>query len=412
MTDDTPAALTTPDIARSRPIISADPTREVWKYLRFFLDERRGADRIRAVHGLPHGQDANVKKQARQIAQSIRQAQEYFTAAGRVSLATRPTLLYYGAVSLSRAVILLRLDGTFSYDALRAADRHAHHGLDLNKSFLSTSGATEPSNLLEGIRANAHTHQASGTPWGNYALFHQALVKPAILFRNEIAVVGGLTSETRDEVLAGVDGRELSSIVETGFSLLDLVLQMPDMWADVIELGMSSAVCPGRVKVKERHTMDDAAEPPKISRINRRWEFWIWGTRPDQIEKLRLLTELNPALSIHAESPASISFHLTDDYAPEAFKPGYVPDMVDTLTGRIFFVPYYEEFVLEPANHLAILFCLGMLARYYPDIWMSWLDDNPLFAEVLDSVLTVIDRKFPLLVLDQLTGLKHYSQPS
>jgi len=40
--------------------------------------------------------------------------------------------MYYGAASLSKALTLLRLDGSFSFDALREANKHQHHGLDLH----------------------------------------------------------------------------------------------------------------------------------------------------------------------------------------------------------------------------------------------------------------------------------------
>jgi hypothetical protein len=48
--------------------------------------------------------------------------------------------------------------------------------------------------------------------------------------------------------------------------------------------------------------------------------------------------------------------------------------------------------------------------RYYPDIWVTLVDGNPLLAELTASALDIIERKFPSLVLDQLTGIKHYTQ--
>jgi hypothetical protein len=52
-----------------------------------------------------------------------------------------------------------------------------------------------------------------------------------------------------------------------------------------------------------------------------------------------------------------------------------------------------------------------MLAKYYPDKWMTFIARNVLVSELLDGVLTVIERELPLLVLDQLTGLKRHVQP-
>ncbi len=87
-----------------------------------------------------------------------------------------------------------------------------------------------------------------------------------------------------------------------------------------------------------------------------------------------------------------------------------VPDIVDSLTGRLFFIPEPEMYVAEPAAYLAILFSLSMLARYYPDKWMAFIEQNVLVSELLDTVLNAIEKKLPLLILDQLTGIKHYVQ--
>ena len=95
-------------IASVSNIASEDPSREIWKNLRFFLNSNRTAKRIRELLKVPEGQhQANINKQADQIGYCIRQAEEYFNASSRVSLATRPLLLYYGCVSLSQALILL-----------------------------------------------------------------------------------------------------------------------------------------------------------------------------------------------------------------------------------------------------------------------------------------------------------------
>src|SRR6476620_6384134 len=121
-------------ISSVRNIASNNPGAEVWKYLRLFLNPERTAKRIREIHKIEHGKHVkNIEKQAIQIAHCIRQAEEYFTASSDVGLATRPLLLYYGAVALSRALILLKKDGTYSLDGMRKAKKHRHHGLVLNE---------------------------------------------------------------------------------------------------------------------------------------------------------------------------------------------------------------------------------------------------------------------------------------
>ncbi len=87
---------------------------------------------------------------------------------------------------------------------------------------------------------------------------------------------------------------------------------------------------------------------------------------------------------------------------------GYFPDIVEDINGQKFYIIKPEDYLPEPASHLIILFCLGMLCRYYPDVWMKVIDENVQVAELTDSLLNIIYRKFPNLILDQMTGIQHY----
>src|SRR5439155_26631672 len=65
-----------------------------------------------------------------------------------------------------------------------------------------------------------------------------------------------------------------------------------------------------------------------------------------------------------------------------------------------------SDLLPEPANLLIVLFCLSMLARYYPDIWIRAIDTSPRIADLTDSLLNIVYRKFSNLILDQLTWTK------
>lgn len=87
---------------------------------------------------------------------------------------------------------------------------------------------------------------------------------------------------------------------------------------------------------------------------------------------------------------------------------GYFSDIVEDINGKKFYILNPEDYLPQPASHLIILFCLGMLCRYYPDVWMKVIDENVQVAELTDSLLNIIYRKFPNLILDQMTGIQHY----
>jgi hypothetical protein len=86
----------------------------------------------------------------------------------------------------------------------------------------------------------------------------------------------------------------------------------------------------------------------------------------------------------------------------------YIPDCIDDLNGQIFYVVYPDVYISEPASFLITLYCLGMLSRYYPDVWMKTIDQNVRVAETVDLLLSIAHRKFPVLLLDQLTWAKHF----
>jgi hypothetical protein len=81
-----------------------DRTEFAWSNLRRFHNVDFVEERLFRLHGLPRSQRQNAKKQATQIRYCLVQAKEYFDAAERVSLATKPTLAYYCIMSLDAAM--------------------------------------------------------------------------------------------------------------------------------------------------------------------------------------------------------------------------------------------------------------------------------------------------------------------
>jgi hypothetical protein len=149
-------------ITRATEIISHDPLREVWKYLRL-LNVDGTVVKISERHNVPKGEhEANLKKQGSRSAIVLRQGEEYFQASEGVDLATRPLLLYYGCVSLSQALVVVKKDGTFGLDASRRSGRHNHHGeMSGPHSHLIRTGTGESCSMLMASSIHAqdpHSH--------------------------------------------------------------------------------------------------------------------------------------------------------------------------------------------------------------------------------------------------------------
>ena len=136
---------------------------QVWKLLRLCVEPASLERWIRELHNISRGQqEGNVTKQARQMAYCIRQAEEYFRASSEVSLATRGNLLYYGMVSLSQAVVLLKQDGKYSIDALRSAKKHRHHGLEFTPTLTAGADSGRPLRPTDRRQHRCAAHRSTG----------------------------------------------------------------------------------------------------------------------------------------------------------------------------------------------------------------------------------------------------------
>lgn len=391
-------------ITKVKFIVSDDPVKQIWKLLHFYLDTKFVANQIREVHGVKDiKQKSNIEKQAREIGYSIRQAEEYFVASSHVRLATRPLLLYYGAVSLTRALVLLRKSGEVSAEALRKNNNHKHHGLDLYKP-AKCSTAEE---FFATLKAKTHSHPQTKEPWGHFSLFYDSLVSCATSIRKKIIIVGKNNCfEGRHPMSCGVL-RDINSLINKDFKMLDLLRVLPDMYYLLQEVGIQPELCRGDAIMEIRNYYE---KDSKLSSYDEELIFSIDGIAENQKSHLqRFWLKMNPELKIQSNIGSYMIFKWSENFKVNDVgkEKIYLPDMIEDIDGYKFYFTKPEEYLPEPAIHLILLFSLGMLARYSPDLWMSAIDKDVRTAELTDSFLNIVYRKFPNLVLDQLTRIKH-----
>lgn len=398
-------------IERVNNIATENPIEQIWKLLRFFGDIPSVSNIIRSIHGIPKGKfDADVKKQARQIGYCIRQAEEYFHASSQVGLPTRPTLLYYGAVSLSQALVLLRQDGSRSMDALRKEQKHAHHGLDLVRGVAEKIRPTNGiETFLRSLQCNCHTE--NGVPWGQFTLFYRSLVPCALYLQIEIRDYGKSTLLRSDFTQGCADLLPLDSLISKRLVALDLIKSLPDMYFALTQLGIQPELCRGNVKcITIRYYKKGEDGNEQLEKTKETWNFSLDGILPDQKDHLlAFYKKCNPNINLQADLGSNINLRWIRERAPsDEIGKDYGPDIVDDINDRKFYIMRPEAYIPEPAAHFILLYCLGMLSRYYPDIWMRAIDENVQIAELTDSLLNIFYRRFPNLILDQMTWVKHY----
>ena len=117
-------------------------------------------------------------------------------------------------------------------------------------------------------------------------------------------------------------------------------------------------------------------------------------------EYFKKLYSENKAILLEEELPENLYFSYDNRRESDV---SYSPDTVQGLSSTIYFIYEVEKYVQELANFYICFFCTGMLCRYYPDHWMRWLEENVGFRNLTDRLCSVAIRKFPNLILNQLT---------
>jgi hypothetical protein len=153
-------------------VIRSPEPRVAWASLQKHMNVTSVTDSLVRLHHLPPSQRKNAQKQAKQLRYCLIQAREYANAARAVSLATKPTLHYYSAMSLALAEILLKQSGESSLD--RAREHHRHHGLlfsDSRSGVISEDFRTAASGL---VAKPMITVQIDPRRLGTFELWHRS----------------------------------------------------------------------------------------------------------------------------------------------------------------------------------------------------------------------------------------------
>ena len=411
-------------------IQSESPVEYLWKRLRFFRETEFVAEQIRTIHPpLAGGRPprvSDIKKQATQLGHCINQAEEYFRASSQVGLSTRPNLLYYGGVSLSKALVLLRKDGDHSFDALRKSARHNHHGIELQRCIKSLPAKNQANRLLADIRFSCFSKpdKTDGTllPWGHFPLFYDSLLPSTYLLGvYEDRRSGNSHSSTISHSSAMWPKKEpapCSPLVPTKqllgrtFDALTLARSLPDLYPVLAQCGIAPSVCPGEASVRRLRVMQGSMD------IQREEQTWSFSFQPPVGQDASVIA--------HAWQKRSPTLErVTDDHTRNILRrriitsgPGTLwdsqerPWYVGDLTGRPYLIIEPEDYLQEPASLFMLLFAFGMLARYYPDVWMEAIGKSIQVSELCDSLFQIFYRKFPQLILDQLTSVHHFIRTS
>jgi hypothetical protein len=306
----------------------------------------------------PQGQ--NVNRKARQIAMTVAQAADYFDAAEQVSIATSPLLLFYGMLSLAKALIVANQVDTFLEDI-------SYHGLHTRTT----------ASVLHGSSVATYAENPAG--WN---------------LPDEYAITAG-----------GVF-REFSQVVQ-GFSLPDVtVFRLRDLFS----------VCAEMSKMFERHfrspsrcvyfytCQEDSQEQYRL-----RLEF-----QRETQHVVERIPQLANDFTVRQGSHGSVVFESNPNISewPEylgRYNPpvggkyiiGGTPyETHTTEQGRP--APIRGERYLDPAVvDYAAVFILGNCVRYKQDLWRrAMLGEESGILSLMEIYLGVVRRRFPNFILN------------
>lgn len=124
------------------------PLKDIWEHIRFLSIEnnckRLLKGEIKSNRTLFYSQDEILNKKAKEISMCLKQADEYFHASETTSINTSPLLLFYGMLSLSKAIIVANKE-TLYLDDIK------YHGLETRPryNFLKTYNENPSSWCIE-----------------------------------------------------------------------------------------------------------------------------------------------------------------------------------------------------------------------------------------------------------------------
>lgn len=363
------------------------PDWSAWSSLRPYLNAEWVTQKLIARHGVGKKYHHYVAKQARQIKYSLLQAQEHWSAANLSTAATRPLHLYYSCMCLALAEILWRGDGLVSIDKMRETD--GRHGLE----FKCSQKLLDLSSLHElKVKPHIAQHQRSGTfdVWHKHTRAHWLVGKKTDLLKNQTSV----------EVIFGPTSERLPLLPEQGVALYDLYASHPRMNLAMGSMGLNSQTVRATLELRLEHS-DCVGFDTKVSTL-----VGIHPGRAADIEKMKELMVFSPRtiqdlnIQEHASGFQLIQrrYHNKHGFTGDF----YLPDGMSLSASAVYFAPWVP-FLNEFGFFYCGTYLLGMLCRYYPDLWMSEIERSSEFFYLATEFMQIAAARMPILCLGVLS---------
>jgi hypothetical protein len=372
-------------------IRSRDMSRYAWAGLRRFQNVSFVEEKICDLHALAKGQRQNARKQARQIKYTLVQAEEYFEASMSVSLATKPTLLYYSIMSLALAEILLKQTGESSLDRARA--EHRHHGLEF-RVIDGRQGDLKASS--SSLVAKPLIRTGTGERSGTFELWHRSCREAPLCGMLTTRQSGG-SAHSFTAIMTAADDR-LPLFPSSGMSFYECLCHIPGMMEFLESYHLTPKIVRGVltgdrpfpyngqslytlvIHPGNQHLVDSFFENIKV--------------RVDEVDRIRL-----------QELPqGGVVYFQFDDIQSQPAGGIHIPNASMLGKDEVRFWP-----TQQPLNEFGFLyvalFILGNYARYYPDRWLLDVEQYSPLASATEELIGIIEQRMALLAYGELSRI-------
>lgn len=345
-------------------------------------------ERIERSHRQAAPQRANFRKQAQQVRVCVLQAKEYFDAARASSLFTSPNHAYYGAVSLASAMMLILGDGTRSLDYLRKDAKNRHHGLNFSVG-CTANAAASGLRLVENSFAEILTD-------GHFANWYTTLPR----FGDTTAVVTrhlqARTFVKNLEIVGSFSVPTIEALTGKKRSILDALKYLPDLSLDLdrYSVGVPQSRCSHELEIS-----------PQGVRAHR---WVIHGARSQEdrdaiVSRFEIHPRFAEGVTCQVDDTHVLGMIITIRWQGEEMGVLKFPNIREALN-RDTIVYAHEADTHEIVDLYFVAYQLSMLARYFPDLWVSCIEAQCKGAKLIERGLDVIIQKLPILALSMLSG--------
>lgn len=344
---------------------SENKSRSIWQYLKRYQNPDFVEKKLKADY--PSMSAPLRKKKSQHIADCIRQGEAYFTTANASDLSIKPLILYYGMLSLAKALMLCGDNNLTLDDNVLKSEGLATHGL---------SHATKDAND-EAIRDNTakvleefcYTSSRAGAGTV-FSLLHEcwSAVKPASGLRFEVGDLAAMHPSSWQSYADYTGNAPKYFPAKSSFRTTAQGHEHFLMFEGTFQfLTYSPTIPTGTVG----NTFFETQMPRLASQYNRDTVYSPYGYRSKQI-------------------PTS----LEEYQAAYRASTGESYTMADT-TANLALHPIEVEFVM--------LFMLGSLTRYAPQKWLKnvlYEGGDAMF--VIEGFINSVPLSFPKMILEEL----------